>query len=336
MAVLMAMQFRAGPEDWLNVGAGGGVGAQLRGAMGKIRPPGFFTFITGAAQFLALATVFVLYGWLRKGTYPRYLSLAAGGAVVLAAGISTSRLTLGSIGLVILMLGIIVLLDRKSATGLLKMAMPVGLILLVVTNLDVFQEGGEVFDARFEEAGDGDTNIVGKAGNWTERVFGDFLGGFKAMEHAPFLGAGIGLGTNVGARVMSGNLGFLLAEGEWARCILELGPILGLIYLLTRVALAGFIFVPAMSSAREGNPLPILLFGACGLLMLTGQFGQPTTLGFAALGAGLCLAAGNVRSVDDIASDEEEVASRPKLRKNRGRSAHSEALQAGSSGVPRA
>lgn len=325
MAVLMTMQFRAGPDDWVNVGAGGGVGAQLRGAMGKIRPPGLFSFITGAAQFLGLATAFVLYGWIRKGTYSRFLLLGAGGAITLAAGISTSRLTLGSIGLVFMMLGLIVILDRKSVSGLLKMVVPLGLILLVVTNLDVFQEGGQVFDARFEESGDAEKNILGKAGGWTERVFGDFLGGLTAIGHAPFFGAGLGVGTNVGARVLSGEFGFLLAEGEWARCILELGPVLGLVYLLTRVSLAIFVFSSAARSARGGNSLPMLLFGAFGLLMLTGQFGQPTTLGFAVLGGGLCLAAGNVREIEQ-ADPEEEEKSVPKVRKNRGRSPHAASL----------
>lgn len=325
MAALMAMQFRAGPDDWVNVGVGGTVGAQIRGALGKIRPPGFFSFITGAAQFLGLATVFVLYGWIKKGTYSRYLLLGAGGAITLAAGVSTSRLTLGNIGLIFLMLGLVVLLDRKSVTGVVRMLVPIGLILIVVTNLDVYKEGGEVFEARFEEAGDGQASALGKAANWTERIFGEFIGGFNAVKHAPFLGAGLGVGTNVGARVLSGELGFLLAEGEWARCVLELGPVLGFAYLLTRVALTFSVLSPALRSAREGNPLPLLLFGSFGLLMLVCPFSQPTTLGFAVLTGGLCLAAGNIREVEQ-ADPEEEEASVPKLRKNRGRSPHSVSL----------
>lgn len=333
MAAIMVLQFRAGPEDWVNVGAGGSVGAQIRGALGKIRPPGFFSFITGAAQFLGLATAFLLFGWIRKGTYSRYLLLLAGGAIALSAGISTSRLTLGSIGLVFVMLGLIVLLDRKSVGGIMQMLVPIGIILLVVTNLDVFKEGGQVFEARFEEAGDADVNIIGKASNWTERVFGDFLGGFKAIEHAPILGAGLGVGTNVGARVLSGEYGFLLAEGEWARCVLELGPMFGLIYLFTRLAITISVFLAAVHSAREGNALPLLLFGACGQLMLAGQFGQPTTLGFAVLGSGLCLACRNVPPAVEVdVRAEEEEAVQASARKIRGRSTFAESLHDGSPG----
>ena len=50
----------------------------------------------------------------------------------------------------------------------------------------------------------------------------------------------------------------------------------------------------AAASAKHGNGLPMLLFGSCALLITSGQFSQTTTLGFAAFGAGLCLAAANI------------------------------------------
>ena len=46
------------------------------------------------------------------------------------------------------------------------------------------------------------------------------------------------------------------------------------------------------SGSSGGSALPhVSLAGASGLLWITGQFGQPTTLGFAVFGAGLALAA---------------------------------------------
>jgi hypothetical protein len=44
---------------------------------------------------------------------------------------------------------------------------------------------------------------------------------------------------------------------------------------------------------KEGNTLPIMLYAAGFLALLNGQFGQPTTLGFATFLCGLCLAATN-------------------------------------------
>lgn len=294
MAALMVAQFRSSPDALINCGVSGSIGNQIRGAMGKVRPPGFFTFITGAAQFLALTTAFIIYGFWKKRTYSWPLLIGAGVSLVVAAVVSTSRLALGGIGTVLVMVGVVVLYDRKGLTKVLGMLVPIGLILVVATNLDVFQEGREVFEVRLEEAGDKGAGVVGTATNWTARAFGDLYAGFAAIENAPLFGAGLGVGTNVGARILSGQYGFLLAEGEWARVVLELGPILAIPYLLLRVCIAFKLFNISAQSAREGNALPLLLFGGCALLMVIGQFSQVTTLGFAVLQAGLCLASANV------------------------------------------
>ncbi len=325
MAALMAVQFRSSPDALVNCGVSGSIGQQIRGAMGKIRPPGFFAFITGAAQFLACATVFLIYGFWRKKTYHRLLLFAAGLSIVVSAAVSTSRLTLGAIGTVFVMIGVILLYDRRGFSNALGILIPIGLILVVATNLDVFHEGREVFDARFEEAGDKGIGVVQTASNWTARAFGDFYGGFLAMEKAPILGAGLGVGTNVGARVLSGQYGFLLAEGEWARVILELGPVLGMAYLAIRVILCIMIFRTAVAAARVGNPLPMLLFGSCAMLLTIGQFSQSATLGFAVLGSGLCLAAANL---EEGAATSRDGAARTRAlpRKPRGRSRYAEML----------
>jgi hypothetical protein len=47
----------------------------------------------------------------------------------------------------------------------------------------------------------------------------------------------------------------------------------------------------AFQAFHRGNILPMLIFSACGLTILNGQWGVPTTLGFAIFGAGLTLAA---------------------------------------------
>jgi hypothetical protein len=325
MALLMVWQFRAPPEAWVNCGAGGGAGSQLRGALGKIRPPGFFTFITGAAQFLALATAFVIYGFWKRGLYPVLLLTAAGFALTIAAVVSTSRLVLGGIGLVFMMIGISLIFYRQGANNILRLLVPIGLILLVATNLDVFKEGREVFEARLEEAGDTGT-LADTATNWTGRVFGDFLGAFEAAQSAPLLGAGLGVGTNVGARFIYGGYGFLLGEGEWARVVLETGPFLGFAYLFLRVLICAHLLVESVRSARLGNALPILLFGSCALLLLTGQFSQSNTVGFAVLGAGFCLASTNI--AEDLPTTEETSSSETptKSRRRRGRSPYAAAL----------
>ena len=300
MAILMVLQFRAPPTAWINCGAGGGIGAQIGGALGKIRPPGFFTFVTGAAQFLALATAFIIFGFWKEGAKNRLLLLVAGLSVAVAASVSTSRLAIGAIGTVFVMVGVVIAFDTSGFGKFVKALVPLGVIMVIATNMDIFKEGKHVFEVRLEEAGDLRAGVLGTASNWSGRIFGDFYGGYLAVQAAPILGAGLGVGTNVGARVLSGNFGFLLAEGEWARVVLELGPILAFPYLLLRLLLCLELFSSAAASAKRGNALPMLLFGSCALLITSGQFSQTSTLGFAALGAGLCLAAGNSGAGEDF------------------------------------
>lgn len=307
MAILMVVQFRSSPDALINCGVSGSIGTQIRGAMGKIRPPGFFTFITGAAQFLAFATVFIIYGLWKKHTYFWAILVAAGLSITVSAVVSTSRLALGAVGTVFVMVGVVVLYDRKSISRLLGILIPIGLILVVATNLDIFHEGRQVFEIRLQETGDKGGGMLGTATNWTTRAFGDLSGGIIAIQEAPFFGAGLGVGTNVGARVLSGQFGYLLAEGEWARVVLELGPLLAIPYLIIRILICAALFRTSAQSARDGNALPMLIFGSCALLLVVGQFSQTSTLGFAVLQAGLCFAAQNMQKKEnDFNSFENE------------------------------
>ena len=329
MAVLMAVQFRSPPDALINCGAGGGIGSQMGGALGKIRPPGFFTFITGAAHFLALTTAFLIFGLWKKGIYSRVLIIGVGVSIAVAAIVSTSRLALGAIGTVFVMIGVIVAHDRRSMSNVMGMLVPIGIVMVVATNLDIFHEGRQVFEARLQNTNDAAVGIAGTASNWTARIFGDFYGGFTAIKDAPVLGAGLGVGTNVGARVLSGQFGFLLAEGEWSRVVLELGPLLAVPYLLIRLMICVSLYAAAARAARIGNVLPMLLFGSCALLVTIGQFSQTSTLGFAVLGGGLCFASANWKSRPRTvgATLEDPASTVPSnSTKSRGRSSYAETL----------
>src|SRR5207344_3192681 len=85
-------------------------------------------------------------------------------------------------------------------------------------------------------------------------------------------------------------------EGEWARLILESGPVLGLAFLLWRFGATVRIGLLCLQSVRRGNVLPLLLFSSSALPLMNGQFGPPTILGFAVFTTGLALAA---RNADD-------------------------------------
>ena len=98
------------------------------------------------------------------------------------------------------------------------------------------------------------------------------------------------MGTQGGARLLTGESGFLIAEGEWARLIGELGPLIGLAMIAIRIGVIAGAVGPSLRHLRKGDPLPWLLLGAAALTVPQGQWGQPTSLGFAVIAGGLLLA----------------------------------------------
>jgi hypothetical protein len=110
----------------------------------------------------------------------------------------------------------------------------------------------------------------------------------------------------------------LLTENEWGRIIAESGPVLGVAFIIWRIALAGKLFGASLRALKLGQVLPILLFFCAFLAVLNGQLGQPTTLGFTVVLAGLCLAATNLGEPamhDEVESDE-HVESKPLPRRS--------------------
>ena len=133
------------------------------------------------------------------------------------------------------------------------------------------------------------------------------------------------MGTNAGAGLLTGKREFLLAEGEWERILSEVGPVLGLSFILYRILMTWHLFRKSLAALRRGEPLAMLLFGMCVLPVLQGQLGTAQTLGFVTLGAGLCLAAAKEQQDTDFAVEDLPSAT-AKIPKLRGRSPYAEQL----------
>jgi hypothetical protein len=254
---------------------------------------------------------FVFAGLFGK-YYPRWLVYAAGACVLLSVAVSGSRTTVFGILIVASAVAIIWLLRPAAVGRLPAIAIGVLAVCLIVQELAIFKEGIEVLQTRSEQAFASE--------GFLERLAYTFM----PVTRAPLLGVGLGIGTNVGSALLTGELTFLLAEGEWPRVILESGPILGGGLMFWRLALIVYLARKAYPGVLEDNFAPWLLAAAAAPLLLTGNFGQPTSLGFGVFIAGLSLAALNAPS----------AASRPSTPVSRnalppGRSAFAERLHGG-------
>jgi hypothetical protein len=308
LAVLMVLQFRASPDSFINKTVGLGEGQQLATAGGKIRPPATFSFISGPIFYVSVATAFVIYGGLSVGVYKGWLLLASSAALLVSVLVSGSRACVLAVGLVVMAILVILLIRPSAVNKIVGTVLALVIIAfffgLIASRFPVFREGFDVLSERFTTSAEiAETSVVG---GLIERVVQEFTEPFEYITKIPLSGYGLGLGTAGGARFLVGQGGMLLSENEWLRIIAESGPLLGLGFIILRIALTGKLLMVSLRALKAGQVLSILLFATVFLGMLNGQLGQPTTLGFTVVLAGLCLAAANFAAATDEPEPEEE------------------------------
>jgi len=316
MTLLMALQFHSAPESFINRTVGLGEGEQITAGGGKIRPPGTFSFISGPIYYITGATAFVLYGGLRRATYGSWLLLGAGCGVLLAIVVSGSRSLVVSVLLVVFSLVIVLLVRPDSLDRFGKSLILVVVALLIVTRLPIVHEGLTILSSRFTESAEAAETTI--TGGLIQRSLSGFTEGLGHLGHAPLFGFGLGVGTSGGAAFLMGQSTFLLSENEWTRIIFESGPILGLAFLVWRAGLTVYLGFVSLRALTRAEILPLLLFSAGFLIILNGQLGQPTSLGFAVVLNGLCLASTRPGELAPVPA--------PPPRLIRGRSAYADRL----------
>ncbi len=323
MTLLMALQFRASPESFINRTVGLGEGEQITAGGGKIRPPGTFSFVSGAICYLSTAAAFLIYGIISRQTYRNWLLVTSGFALIVAVAVSGSRSTVASVGLVVLSLVFILVLRPEAVNQFGRSLLLAVVVAWGISHLPIFKEGIGILSNRFTEAAEASESTI--ASGIISRTYAGFIEGFRVFDRLPIFGFGLGIGTNAGAKFVTGSAGFLLAEGEWARVLLESGPILGLAFLCWRTALTLRLLWLSLRALAYAETLPIILFSSSFIALLNGQFGQPTILGFAVFFSGLCLASTKMGSEAPLLASAKLIAAPPGP-KIRGRSAYAARL----------
>jgi hypothetical protein len=286
MALLMAVQFESSPAAWVNRSVSGHRG-QMFAAPGHIRPPGTFSFVNGPIGFFSIALAALIAGSVERAlSWP--LRIAGWVAVSLAAAVSGSRSFLAAVAGVMLVgvAGWARGRSTKLGRGLVVSAFTALIAVNVLGSFETVRDGAVVIQSRLDQWGNG--------GLW-RRLMYDYDAVKWAVADAPPLGVGLGAGTNAAA-AMQGDRRFRWGEGEWPRVIFEAGPILGLLYLIWRVWITVAVGRAALRISATGALLPLLLWGACAMSLLSGQWGQTSIQGFGVFTLGLTLAAGRAAS----------------------------------------
>lgn len=289
MFLLIVTQFYSPQSAFVNKGIGAeSEGGGFSGALGYYRPPGTFSFTTGNTQFFSLVAVYVIYFWLNVEKVNRILLVAATVAMFAAIPISISR------GLLIqVVLSGVFALASISRTPRLLGRMIIAIIGLVIilallSNVSFFRNAIDVLTSRFDTAKESEGTLDNTIVN---RIGASILEPFVNSD-LPFFGAGIGMGTNAGARLLIGRSDvFLIAEGEWGRMIGEMGAIFGLAAIFVRLQVCLKMLSHAYKKLKTNNLLPWLMVSVSFQAVAQGQWAQPTALGFGVIMGGLTIAA---------------------------------------------
>ena len=293
MTVLIAMQYSLPQSHFLNVAPGGDEGGGFSGALGKFRSSGTFSFTNGVSSFYPLAAA-AFAAWITAIPYkPAGWTWFSAAALIIALPISISRTIFFSYTLVAGFAIAAAALSGKAIRNFLIGTVIVAGLFLAVSQLPLFQDAREAFDARWRMATEIEGGDDGVSGVLTHRVGGAFLRGMKTIPEVPFFGVGVGIGTNVGAKLATGDRAFLVAEDAWSSTIGELGPVLGVILLLLRLVLGAIMTIAAVKQSLKKNTLPLILCSSALPAIVIGGTAQPTSLGFLVVSCGLMLAACN-------------------------------------------
>jgi hypothetical protein len=289
MTWVVAQQFQADRFDAINVAAGG-TGHQLMTSGDKVRASGTFSFVSGIVFYYCFTASFIIYGFLVKGAFPKWMLYLGTSATLLAMVTAGSRAVIAECLQVLACIGFLAYFkpsDFGKIAGSIFGFSTLGIILY--TQVDLFKEGLDFLSLRFEEAANVEGNPIEA---YFVRYRDIILAPYYYNMWTGFLGNGLGKATRAGSALGGGFGG---AEISWARQVLENGLLVGGLYILWRIWIVKDLMLACISGVKKGSFLAIFLFGAVAPILLFSPLGQPTNLGFAAFGGGLCLASLNQR-----------------------------------------
>ncbi len=300
-APLAVLQFNAPAGHPLNVGIAMDSSLQfdnLTSGGGKVRPAGTFTSAVGMSQLIPLCVAYLMWA-LTSSRKPKpiglWLAVPAALATATALAVSGSRTSFVYSCLVILA-GLLVAPFSHGAGGKLRsLTMP---ILLIVGFIALFPvvlpEAFSSFTSRWADAAanEGQASQLG----WAMRTVHGFYDFFRLMGDMPLSGYGVGMAGNGAAMngvTFNGVLVSHIAEEDWSRHVVELGPIVALAFIAYRVCFGIWLGLGAWrATLKSGEPLPLMLFVYAAVPLIQGQItGHGLINGFGWLSVGICMAA---------------------------------------------
>jgi hypothetical protein len=264
-------------------------------AFDVVRAHGTFTSIAGQTMFIGTIVAMIL-ATLVLSPNERPISglvmLVVTAAVVANLAVSGSRGAFVLAALITLGTFVSGFVMRKSR-GLLFRAYLIPALLVLVAPVGMLTFFSETMEALWERTvGASALEGVSLGLDIPLRIIDGVVHPFyDVLPETPIFGIGLGMGGNAASRLGTTQRDDI--EDDWSRNIVELGPVLGLFYILFRITLVVWLARGAFAATkRTNNPIPLLLFFFVGVVLFNGQItAQGSINGYAWLFAGFCIAA---------------------------------------------
>jgi hypothetical protein len=222
--------------------------------------------------------------------------LVAGCSLLTCLALSGNRGMVLQCGLAVLVAMLVGLVARAGALKARAVLWPAVLVVVTLAAYPiVFPEGYEAFTGRWQAAADVEGKTFGSIGVFGRALFG-LIEFNRLVDEVPIFGHGLGFGGNaaiiLNAKIDGVGIGGL-AEADFARHMVDLGPIFGLGYIVFRLVLAAWLTHKAFQAARRfSDPMPLLLWSYVVYVLVMGQLtGQGTINFYGWLFTGLLVAA---------------------------------------------
>ena len=293
ICVLVVLQYSSGPEAYVNKGIGDDDFIFMI-ADGVVRPYGTFTFTAGHVVYVSACFAFLVAAIFDKALFQavfarRFLLFGASAVSVAVMCFLTGSRSIYAYAAIVLLAALMVALIKKSQRNLLALFF---LVTALVVSLLIFMSSDS-----YQILVERNRSAVASEGSPVARAFSSLYAFTKVVDDAPLWGHGIGSGTNAASTLLRAGreqgAGFLLAEDEWSRIVLEMGLPIGGLFILFRIFVLVWLFLKSYRAlVRQGTGVPLLLCGFLAPILFNGVMTmQGKFLAFGVLYACLILAA---------------------------------------------
>lgn len=282
LSVLVYFQYISPPQSFIN--SAYSTGRVFIVANNIVRTTGTFTFTAGETMYAASLIAMLVVAWLYRKSAP-LLSMpwliVATGAVITTLLLTGSRTAFFLASLVVVATFFGLQFTRSTKRKVTGTVMLIFLLLVgAVLFTGPFKTSFEALTTRIDQAD--------KSEGTVHRLFSPITEFTDLILQAPVLGYGLGYGTSAMLTMAETRL----PENEWPRIVMEVGPGIGLIYILYRVYFTLVVLARCIRNARVDNLLPMILFGFIGIYMFAGNVTQTGTIhGYNWIFVGLTMAA---------------------------------------------